>query len=434
VAVAAGLVAFALGTDTAGSGRVPAALNGIFGLKPTRGRWSARGVVPACRSLDCVSVFTSTAADAERVDEVIAGFDPSDAYSRRCPQEAPAPDPAAFTVGLPRSDQLNWLGDRQSARLFDAALSRIVAMGGRPVEVDIAPLLAAAQLLYHGPWVAERTLAAEDLLRRDPNAIHPVVRGILQSGWAISAVDAFRGEHRRHGYLREAEAIWSVADVLLLPTAPTTYRVSEVLAEPLMLNANLGLYTNFVNLLDMSAIALPAGFRANATGFGVTLIGPAWADRNLLNLARRYEEGTAMPQTPPVDLTGVSARVKLAVVGAHLAAMPLHWQLISRNARLVRRGRTAPVYRLYAMAGTAPPKPALEHVGVGGAAVEVEVYELDIEAFGSFVCEVPAPLAIGTVTLDDGEEVKGFVCEPRALSRATDITAFGGWRAYIASL
>ena len=432
VAVAAGLAAFALGTDTAGSGRVPAAFNHLVGLKPTKGRWSTRGVVPACRTLDCVSVLTSSADDAARVDAVLAGFDAADPYSRRAPEAPPAPLAAAFRLGVPRADQLVFLGDDQSARLFEAAVARVVRMGGQVVEVDIAPLLAAAQLLYQGPWVAERTAAVEGLLRARPGVIEPTVRAILQGGLAITAVEAFKAEYRLREHQRDAEALWAAADVLLLPTAPTTYRLREVMAEPLALNSNLGLYTNFVNLLDMSAIAVPAGFRDNATGFGVTLIGPAWADRALLELARRYEEIAPMPETPPLDLEGVKPGVKLAVVGAHLAAMPLHWQLTSRSAKLVRRCKTAPAYKLYAMAGTVPPKPALVHVGAGGAAIEVEVYELAVEAFGSFVAEVPAPLAIGTVSLDDGTEVKGFVAEPRALDGAEDITALGGWRAYIA--
>jgi allophanate hydrolase len=432
VAVAAGLVAFALGTDTAGSGRVPAAFNHLVGLKPTKGRWSTRGLVPACRSLDCVSVFTSSAADAARIDAVAAGFDAEDPFSRRPPAEPGQAQPAAFRVGLPRADQLAWLADDQSPRLFETAVARVLAMGGQPVEVDIEPLRAAAALLYQGPWVAERTAAVEDLLASRPGAIHPVVRGILEGGRSISAVDTFKAVYQLKAYQRAAEGLWDAADVLLLPTTATTYRLREVLAEPLALNANLGLYTNFVNLLDMSAIAVPAGFRDNATGFGVTLIGPAWADHRLLDLARRYEEIAPMPQTPPLDTAGVRTSVKLAVVGAHLAAMPLHWQLTSRDARLVRRCQTAPVYKLYAMAQTTPPKPALIHVGEGGSAIEVEVYELDVEAFGGFVVEVPAPLAIGTVTLDDGSEVKGFVAEPRALNGAEDITALGGWRAYVA--
>ena len=434
VAVAAGLVAFSLGTDTAGSGRVPAALNGLFGLKPTKGRWSTSGVVPACRSLDCVTVFTHTTADAARVDDVLAGFDSEDSYSRRIPAVTPGLPARGFRFGLPLADQRNFLGDRGSADLFDAAVRRLEEMGGVPVEVDISPLTEAAQLLYAGPWVAERTAAIEDFLRARPGAIHPVVRGILQGGLSISAMDAYRGEYALKAFARRAEAIFAAADVLVLPTAPTTYRLREVLAEPLALNANLGLYTNFVNLLDMSALSLPAGFRDNATGFGVTLIGPAFADRALLSLSQAYEEHAPMPTTPPLDTAGVRTPVRLAVVGAHLAAMPLHWQLTSRDAKLWRRTRTAPAYRLYAIAHSTPPKPALVHVGDGGASIEVEVYELDVEAFGSFVVEVPAPLAIGTLTLEDGTEVKGFVAEPRALDGAADITAFGGWRAYIASL
>jgi len=432
VAVAAGLVAFALGSDTAGSGRVPAAFNHLVGLKPTKGRWSARGLVPACRSLDCVSVLTSTVADAASIDDIVAGFDPADPYSRRAPDCPAAPPPVRFRVGVPPDRQLEWFSDDQSARLFKAAVARVAAMGGETVEVDITPLREAAKLLYEGPWVAERTVATEALLASQPGAIHPVVRDILERGLRFSAAEAFKAEYRLRALKRQAEQLWENVDVLLLPTTPVAYRIREVLAEPLALNSNLGIYTNFVNLLDMSAIALPAGFRDNATGFGVTLIGPAWSDRLLLALARRYEDIAPMPEAPPLDLEGVTAHVKLAVVGAHLASMPLHWQLTSRGARLVKRCRTAPVYRLYAMANTSPAKPALVHVGEEGAAIEVEVYELGVEAFGSFTAEVPAPLAIGTVTLDDGTDVKGFVAEPRALLGAEDITALGGWRAYVA--
>ena len=434
VAVAAGLVPFALGTDTAGSGRVPAALNGLVGLKPTKGRWSPRGVVPACRSLDCITVFTRDAADAALVDSVAVGFDPEEPFSRRQADGTGSSLGARFRLGVPRPDQLVWFGDRASPRLFEQALARARAMGAEPVEVDISPLLAAARLLYGGPWVAERTAAVEGLLLSSPASIHPVVREILQGGRPMTAVEAFRGQYELAALQRAADLMWQSIEVLFLPTVPTTYRVREVLAEPLALNANLGAYTNFVNLLDMSAIAVPAGFRDDATGFGVTFIAPAWADRALLDLARRYEEIVPMPETPPLDTAGVRKEVHLAVVGAHLAALPLHWQLTSRDARLVRRCQTAPAYRLFAMAGSTPPKPALVHVGEDGAALEVEVYSLDLEAFGSFVAEVPAPLAIGTVTLDDGSEVKGFVAEPRAIEGAADITHFGGWRAYVASL
>jgi allophanate hydrolase len=430
--VAAGLVAFALGTDTAGSGRVPAALNHLVGFKPTKGRWSTRGVVPACRTQDCVTVLTSTSMEAAVLDDILAGFDPEEPFSRRPPESPVDAFPRGLRLGLPRPDQLNWLADAQSARLFAAAVARLTALAGEIVEIDIDPLISAAALLYQGPWVAERTLVAEHLLRTKPGAIEPTVRAILQGGFAVSAMDAFKAEYELRGYQRASETIWAKADVVVLPTTATTYRLREVVAEPFGLNANLGLYTNFVNLLDMSAVALPAGFRDNATAFGVSLIGPAWADRALLDLARRYEEIAPMPEPPPIDTSGVQPRVQIAVVGAHLAAMPLHWQLTSRDARLVRRCKTAAAYHLYAMAGSTPPKPALVHVGEGGGAIEVEVYELGLEAFGSFVVEVPAPLAIGTVTLEDGTDVKGFVAEPRALAGAEDITALGGWRAYVA--
>jgi allophanate hydrolase len=460
VAVAAGLVAFALGTDTAGSGRVPAAFNHLIGLKPSKGRWSTRGLVPACRSLDCISVFTADLAGAALVDEVLTAFDAEDDYSRRDPLSRSATAPpegehlpagalrksspiggggpegrrGSFRFGVPRPDQRLFMGDDQSAALYAAAVDRMTAAGGTPVEIDIAPLLDCAKLLYSGPWVAERTAAVEDLLRETPGAIHPTVRAIVQGGVAVTGVETFKGLYALEAHRRAAEAIWEAADVMLLPTAPTIYRLKEVLAEPIALNANLGLYTNFVNLLDMSALAVPAGFRENGTGFGVTLIGPAFADRALLALAERYLEIFPMDAAPPLDLTPRKPGVKLAVVGAHLAGMPLHWQLTSREARLVSATRTAPAYKLYAMAETTPPKPALIHVGDGGASILVEVYELDFEAFGSFTAEVPAPLAIGTVTLEDGTSVKGFVAEPRALDGATDITELGGWRAYIASL
>lgn len=429
IAVAAGLIAFSLGTDTAGSGRVPAAFNHLIGLKPTKGRWSTSGLVPACRSLDCVSVFANDVADAALVDGVLTHFDDADPFSRAALPFAPLSAPK---IGIPRGDQLNWFGDAQSAGLFEKAKARLAKLGTF-VEVDIAPLLEAAKLLYSGAWVAERTAALDALLVSNPTAIHPVVRAIAQGGRAFSAVDAFKDAYALKDYERAAKRLWDGVDVLALPTAPTIYRIAEVLAEPFALNANLGAYTNFVNLLDMSAIALPAGFRDNDTGFGITLIGPAWADPALLQLASQYE--AHMTDKPPaLDVEGKPQKVKLAVVGAHLAGMPLHWQLTSREARLVRAAKTAPAYKLYAMANSTPPKPALAHVGAGGATLEVEVYELDVAAFGSFVVEVPPPLAIGTVTLEDGETVKGFVAEPRAMDGATEITKFGGWRGYIASL
>jgi allophanate hydrolase len=431
VLVAAGVVPLALGSDTAGSGRVPAGFNDLVGFKATRGRWSSRGLLPACRSLDCISALTRDVEDAMLVDAVVAGFDRLDPYARRTPASRPGIG-SAFRFGVPRPEQLKDLS-AQELRLFLDALPRLKASGGTAVEVDVAPLLEAARLLYGGPWVAERTAVVETLLNTQPAAIHPVVRAIVQAGKGVSGVDTFRGFYALQNYARAAEELWDSAEVLVLPTAPAIYRRAEVLAEPVALNAHLGLYTNFVNLLDMTAISLPAGFRDNHTGFGVSLIAPAWSDLSLLDLAGRFMRAAVAPAPPELDLSPRQSRINLAVVGAHLSGMPLHWQLTSRDARLVRATRTARAYRLYAMAGQNPPKPALAHAGADGGSIELEIYELDVAAFGSFVAEVPAPLAIGTVMLEDGTTVKGFVAEPRALVGAQDITAFGGWRAYLAA-
>ena len=424
VVVAAGLVPLALGTDTAGSGRVPAAFNGLVGFKPSKGRWSTAGVVPACRSLDCVTVLAADAADAALADTVIAGFDPADSYAR------PLPDrPLGGTrLGIPLPGQRPWFGDYQAEHLYAEALQRLGALGFTLHEIDFAPLFEAAALLYNGPWVAERTAALETMLHNRPEAIDPTVRGIVAAGQTMSAVDAFRGQYRLAELARTAEAIWQEVDALAVPTAPTIYRITEMRANPVTLNSHFGAYTNFVNLLDMAAVAVPAGYRWNGTGFGISLFAPAGTDRALLDFAAAWDDPCPKPALDtgePVDT------IKLAVVGAHLEGMPLHWQLTSRNAQRVATTETAPTYRLYAMAGSVPPKPALVWDATG-AAIQVEVYALDPAAFGSFVAEVPPPLAIGTVELADGSYVKGFVAEPRALAGAEDITALGGWRAYIA--
>ena len=428
VAVAAGVVAFALGSDTAGSGRVPAAFNGLTGLKPTRGRWSTQGLTPACRSLDCVSVFANNVADARAVDGVLTAFDSADPFSRTSPATHTS---EVRAIGVPRARDLLWYGDAQSERLFEAAVRGLGDSGLRLVEVDIAPLIACGRLLYEGPWIAERTAALAPILQANPAAIHPVVRAIVQAGAGVSAMDVFEGLHALEGYRRAAADLWAEVDALVLPTAPTIYRIAEVLAEPFALNANLGTYTNFVNLLDMAAVAAPAGFRTEGSGFGVSFVGPAWSEARLLALA---EHGAlAGDPKPPLDLAPRPETVRLAVVGAHLSGMPLNWQLTSRGATFVGACRTQPTYRLYAMADASPPKPALVHAADGGAAIAVEIYELEMAAFGSFVAEVPPPLAIGTVHLETGEAVKGFVAEPRAIVGAREITAFGGWRAFVAA-
>ncbi len=426
IAVAAGLVPFALGTDTAGSGRVPAAFNHLIGFKPSKGRWSTSGLVPACRTLDCITVFTDDTADARLVDQVVAGFNPADPYSKPLADRPFVPK----TIGVPRRDQRVWFGDLESEYLYDRALEKL-AQWAEIVEIDLAPLQEAAQLLYGGPWVAERTAAMARILAENPDAVDETVRKVVEPGASKSAVELFNGIYRLAELKRHADLLWTGIDMLAFPTTGTTYRVAELLAAPVALNSNLGFYTNFVNLLDMAAVAVPAGMRANATGFGITLIGPADSDRALLDAADAYIAAADLSSPPPLDLEGKMQTVKLAVVGAHLKDMPLHWQLTSREAKFVGAFETAPTYRLYAMADSVPPKPALVHSEDGGP-IAVEVYELGVAEFGSFVVEVPPPLAIGTVTLADGSSVKGFVAEPRATMGADDITALGGWRAYIA--
>ncbi|MBY0342863.1 MAG: allophanate hydrolase [Sphingomonadales bacterium] len=427
VATAAGLVGFALGTDTAGSGRVPAAFNHLVGLKPSKGRWSTRGLVPACRTLDCITVFADRLEDAALVDSVLAGFDAEDAFSRPL-ADVPI---RGRRIGVPARAQRQFFGDVEAECLYDRALAAL-ARGCELVEIDIDPLLEAAQLLYGGPWVAERTAAVAALLESNPLAIDPVVREVIAPGGTMLATELWNGIYRLADLARGAEAMWGEVDALAFPTTGTTYRVAELLEAPVALNSNLGRYTNFVNLLDMAAVAVPAGARGNGTGFGITLVGPAHSDKGLIALAGDYLASAGLPPLPPLDLGDRMDTVKLAVVGAHLEDMPLHWQLTSRGATFVGAFTTAPNYRLYAMADSVPPKPALVHSETG-AAIALEVYELDMASFGSFVTEVPPPLAIGTVQLADGSSVKGFVAEPRALTGAEDITHLGGWRAYIAS-
>ena len=424
VAVAQGLVNFSLGTDTAGSGRVPAAFNNLIGVKPTRGLLSMRGVVPACRSLDCVSIFTRTVAEAAAVLEAAAGYDAEDPFSRRA-ETSPIVGIGPFRFGVPHAEQLEFFGDEAARELFAAAIVRMEAAGGERVEIDYAPFRDAAALLYQGPWVAERTAAVGAFLAEHGEEAHPVVRRIIEGGAQYSAVEAHRAAYRLAALRRATEREWARMDVLLLPTTGTIFTHEQVAAEPIARNTDLGFYTNFVNLLDLAAIAVPAGFRANGLPFGVTLMGPAWSDPALLRLAARYQQ-----EDPPPLAAGW---LEVAVVGAHLSGQPLHHQLLDRGARLVAKTHTAPDYQLFALANTTPAKPGLVRTpGESGPGIEVEVYALSAERFGSFVALIPPPLGIGSVQLASGDWVKGFICEPAGLAGAANITAYGGWRAYLA--
>jgi allophanate hydrolase len=437
VAVATGLASFALGTDTAGSGRVPAALCNVLGFKPTRGLLSNRGTVPACRSLDCVSVLALTCGDAAAVAKVTAAFDPEDPFSRHAPQSALAVETApSFRFGIPLEEQMQFFGNAEAPKLFDCARQDLEALGGVVFSIDYEPFCEAAELLYDGPWVAERWAALGEFVTAHPEAVHPVTRRILEGSTKYSAVDAFRAAYKLASLQRQVESTWKVIDVLLLPTTGTTYTVAEIEADPITLNSNLGYYTNFANLLDCCGVAVPHGFTEAGLPFGVSLIAPAWRDGLALSLAERLHRATGNQLGATTARVSVRGRdpdlVPLAVVGAHLRGQPLNAELQSLGARFVRVCRTSEDYRLYTL-GTSPPKPGLARVPNNGAAIEVEVWEIPVEAFGRFTQLVPHPLAIGNVELENGETVKGFVCEPIAVVSAHDITRFGGWRAFLAS-
>jgi allophanate hydrolase len=441
VATARGLVSFALGTDTAGSGRVPAALNNLVGLKPTRGWLSTRGVVPACRSLDCVSVFALTVEDAEAVAAIAGVFDPLDPYARKQAPAATPPDPGSFRFGVPADQDLEWFGDRENPALFAGAVRRLEALGGKRVEIDFAPFRAAARLLYEGPWVAERWVAIRDFHAGHAAAILPVTRQIIEPAAKVTAADGFAGFYELEKLRRLTDPVWSGIDTLVLPTAATVFTRAQVEADPIRLNSQLGYYTNFANLLDYAALAVPAGIRGDGLPFGVTFFGPAWSDGRMAPLGAAFQRapaatlgatGQRLPAAgelaaPAVDRT----HLHLAVVGAHLQGQPLNRELTDRGGTLVRAGRTANCYRLYALAGTTPPKPGLVRVEAGaGTAIAIEVWSLPREGWADFVAAIPAPLGIGTLLLEDGSPVKGFLCEPAALAGAEDISRFGGWRAY----
>ena len=435
--VARGLVPFALGTDTAGSGRVPAGHNNLVGLKPTRGLVSNSGLVPACRTLDCITVLALSVDDADTALRAMGGFDASDAYSRRAPAR-PAAWPAKPVLGIPASP--DWFGDANAERVHNDALRQLEALGAELQPIDFAPLFEVAALLYEGPWVGERYAAIEELMNTRPEVVHPVVRGIVEKAKNFSAVDTYKAEYRRMALTRKAEALMQGLDGLLVPTAPSIYTIEQLQADPVTLNSRMGVYTNFVNLLDWSAIALPAGMRSDGLPAGITLIAPGWHEARLVEFGRCWQaaapwkRGASQQDLPPVGAPAapnLDGQVIVAVVGAHLSGMPLNGQLTERGATLLESTQTSAAYRFYALPGTVPPKPGLVRTGEG-APIAVELWAMPIERYGSFVALIPSPLGIGTLELIDGRTVQGFVCEPWATQGAEDITALGGWRVYMA--
>jgi len=411
------------------------------GLKPSKGLISTRGVVPAAQSVDCVSIFARTVGLAAQVLAVAMGHDAQDPYSRPL-QLASRPFPAAFRFGVPAP--LTFCGDDFARSEFERAVGRLTAMGGTPVTIDFSPLAEAAALLYESALVAERYAAIRPFFDAHDAEVMEPVRSIIASGRAYSAADLVDAQTRLRALGQRAAALWAGVDLLLVPTAPTHYRIADMLADPVALNRNLGAYTNFVNLLDYAALSVPSSLRADGLPFGITLIGPCGSDWQLAELGQRYHHATGLaqgatgePLPASVSIPGLRAApmVRVAVVGAHLSGMPLNSQLTARRATLMATAETAPNYRFYALPGTTPPKPGLLRVADGtGGRIALEIWEMPAEHYGSFVALIPAPLGIGTLTLVDGSAVQGFLCEALATEDAQDITHLGGWRAYLASL
>jgi allophanate hydrolase len=458
VALAKGLVSFSLGTDTAGSGRVPAAFNNLIGLKPSKGLLSTSGVVPACRSLDCVSIFSLTADDANTILNITAIEDEADVYSRTKAiaetnsqaQHGRTIQPR-FRFAYPKAQYLQFFGNSSAERLFYQSVERMTTIGGEAVEIDFEPFLQAARLLYEGPWVAERYAAIESFIQSQPDALYPVTRQIIEPAKEAKAIDVFKSLYQLQAYKKCADAVMSQYDFVLTPTAGTIYTLAELEAEPVLFNSNLGYYTNFMNLLDFAAVAVPAGILQSGLPFGVTLFAQAFMDESLLGFARGFHESqdlhlgassVSVPKIHSVKNTEVrstkvddsSNMVRIVVCGAHMQSLPLNHQLTDRQARLIARTTTSPNYRLYALAGGPPKRPGLMRDEQFGASIEVEVWEMPTQQLGSFLTLVPPPLGIGTVELQDGTAEKGFICEHYAIAEAQDVTQFGGWRAYLETI
>ncbi|MCH7332910.1 allophanate hydrolase [Acinetobacter modestus] len=433
--VARGFVPFALGTDTAGSGRVPAAFNNIVGLKPTKGRFSNRGLLPACKSLDCISIFALTVADADLVANILEAYDPLDSYSRKHPKNVPAHFSSKLKFAIP--EKLNFFGDEQSEKVFQQTVQLLESLNAEITKIDFADFEQLAAQLYQGSWVAERTAAVEDLLNNNTEDFDPTVLEIIKNGEKYSAVDAYNAEYLKQDLTRKIQQRLADFDALIVPTAPTIYTIDQLQQNPIEFNAHLGTYTNFTNLADLSALALPAGFRADHLPFGITLIAPAWHDAALVHFGKAWQNYLAL-KLGALDktLTLSSAtpisqhHIRVAVVGAHLTGMPLNFQLTTRDAVHIETTTTSKNYALYALNGTVPPKPGLARQQ-DGQSIIVELWDVPTARFGEFVAEIPTPLGMGNVELEDGRWVKGFICEPYGIDDAENISHFGGWRAYI---
>jgi len=452
VAVSLGLVSFSLGTDTAGSGRVPAALNNIIGFKPTKGLLSMTGVVPACRSLDCMSIFSLTADDANDVFNVAVSFDDQDQYARKCMFKNNHRHYGVFSddksdnfvFAVPESHQLEFFGNNSANILFNKYIETLEKSGGIKKEIDFSCFLDAARLLYEGPWVAERYVAIEDIINRNPEALLPVINSIIGGGRDKKASDAFKAEYKMQRFRQQAHLVLQDVDFLVTPTVGTTYTIDTVQNDPVALNSNLGYYTNYMNLLDCCGIAVPGGKLENGLPFGITLSHLAQSDRRLLSYANRFHQefshsvsAAELSFADVVDgqkksvINHQKDQISLVVCGAHLEGLSLNWQLVERGGCLEYKTTTSKNYRFYALAGGPPERPGLIRDSQDGYEIEVEVWSIPVQELGSFVAAIPAPLGLGKVELVNGDWLCGFICEGEAIATATEISRFHGWRKYV---
>ncbi|XPF94589.1 allophanate hydrolase [Colwellia sp. RE-S-Sl-9] len=439
VVTAVGLTTFSLGTDTAGSGRVPACFNNLVGLKPSIGLFSSTGMVRACKSLDCTSVFSLTAEDAQTVFAVAADFDESDGYARKNPitNQGQVPFPEKFTFAIPQFEQLAFFGSDSYEKAYFEAIQQLEAIGGTKVEMDFSPFFDTAKLLYDGPWIAERYVATEDIMTKNPAAMMDVTRAIISNGTKYKATDAFSAFYKVQDFKQKADRLVASVDVLITPTAGRHFTIEEINEKPIERNSQLGYYTNFMNILDYAALAVPTSISETKMPFGITLFSAAMTDQKLLTLASRIRNANKLPlgatgiEYTPTKSTLAPSKgfIDIVVAGAHLSGMALNWQLTDRGGMLKHATKTAAAYKMYAISG-AVERPALLKDSANGNAFDVEVWSLPISEFGSFVEGIAAPLGIGKVELDSGETLTGFIAEGYSAEIGTDISEFGGWRAY----
>lgn len=430
VSVATNQVFFSLGTDTAGSGRVPAAFNNIMGLKASKGLLSCSGVVPACKSLDCVTIFARDADDFSLLYSVAAVYDEQDCYAR--PAEMPkTPVSASFCglkIGVPHPEQLAFFGNEQYQHLFIEAQARMQQMGAELVPFDLQPFIDAAKLLYQGPWVAERYAAIQAFFDNQPDSCLPVIQNIVGGAKSLTAADTFKAMYKLQAYKIQCDKLLNEVDIVMTPTTGTIYTIDEVNADPIALNSNLGYYTNFMNLLDYCSVAIPAGFTPSGLPFGVTLFTRAFADQSLLALAKQWQKDNGL-------VLGVDNRrldtMDLMVCGAHMQGLPLNEQLTSLGAVLKEKTSTSPKYKMYKLAGEPPFRPGMIRDEELGAEIEVEVWTMPVTRIGVLLAQIPHPLGLGSVELISGEWVKGFICEPVGIKNAQDISEHGGWRCFL---